>query len=125
MVSTLTSTILLIEDEYNLRQSLQLILKHAGYKVKPLQNCSEVLDILRKTEIGLIILSIHNSDHTALSQLFNIRTSFPYVPIMVLAANETPVLEWTNCGGAAVYLIKPVDPNLILANITDIFGGHS
>jgi DNA-binding response OmpR family regulator len=125
MVQTLTSTILLIEDEYNLRQSLQLILKHAGYMVETLQNCSEAVDILGKGEIGLIILSIHNSDNTALSQLFYIRASFPHIPIMVLAANETPLLDWTTCGGAAVYLTKPVDPNLILAHITDIFGGHS
>ena len=124
MVPTLASTILIIEDEYNLRQSLQLILQHAGYTVKTLQNCSEVLGILGKAEYGLIILSLHNSDHHALSQIFNIRASFPHIPIMVLAANETPELEGACRGGAEVYLVKPVDPNLILAHITDIFEGH-
>jgi two-component system response regulator protein GraR len=125
VVSTLTSTILVIEDEYNLRQSLQLILQHAGYTAVTQQNYSGVLDVLGNTQFGLIILSLHNLDPNTISQISNIRTSFPHVPIMVLAPNETADLEGASQMGADVYLVKPVDPTLILAHINDIFRGSS
>jgi DNA-binding response OmpR family regulator len=124
MVPTLTSAILLIENEYNLRQSLQLILMHAGYTVKTLQSCLGAPDVLEKTEYNLIVLSLHNSDQHSHDQIAKIRALFPHIPIIVLAANEMTELEEESAGGAEVYLVKPVDPGLILARITDILTGQ-
>ena len=123
MVPTLTSAILIIEEEYNLRKSLQLILKHAGYTVKTLKDCLDAPDLLEKTEYSLVILSLHNSGQHALNQIANIRASYPHIPIMVLAANEMTELERTSQGIADIYLVKPIDPNLILTHITDILKG--
>lgn len=120
MVPALTSTILLIEDEYNLRQSLQLILNYAGYTVRTTQNCSDVSNMFENTDYDLVILSLHNSDKHALGQIANIRASFPNIPLMVLAANEASVFAGANRGCAEDYLVKPVDPNLILAHINAI-----
>ncbi len=124
MVPTLTSAVLLIENEYNLRQSLQLILMHAGYTVKTLKSCLGAPDALEKTEYSLIVLSLHNSDQHSHDQIAKIRAIFPHIPIIVLAANEMTELEEESAGGAEVYLVKPVDPSLILARITEILKGQ-
>jgi DNA-binding response OmpR family regulator len=90
-----------------------------------LQNCSGAHEVLDKTEYSLIVLSLHNSDQHALDQIAKIRALFPHTPIMVLGTNETKEFEGSSAGGAEVYLVKPVDPNLILAHITEILKGQS
>ncbi|MDR3575829.1 MAG: response regulator [Anaerolineaceae bacterium] len=124
MVPTLTSAILLVEDEYNLRQSLRLILMHAGYAVKTFKNCKDASDGPEKTEYSLVVLSLHNSGQSASDQIAKIRACYPSVPIMVLAANESTDLERAGERGAEFYLVKPIDPGLILAQINTIIKGH-
>ena len=124
MVSTLTSTILLIEDEYNLRQSLQLIFQHAGYLVKTLQVCPDVSETPVETACRLVILSLYKSGHCEIEQIAKVRSCFPNTPILVLAASETRSLEQASKGKDVFYLAKPVDPKEILASINDILNGH-
>ncbi|HMD88560.1 MAG TPA: response regulator [Anaerolineaceae bacterium] len=116
----LTPSILVIEDEYNLRQSLQLVLQAAGYTVRTLQNCSDAPCLFEFSDYSLIVLSLHNSNHFALDQIAKIRDTFPQIPILVLAANETTVFAGIKQGCTQDYLIKPVDPGQILAHINDI-----
>ncbi|MCI0521235.1 MAG: response regulator transcription factor [Chloroflexi bacterium] len=116
-----TISILIIDDEANLRASLAMILQRAGYRVSAAANAYQALDYLRAGAFDLAFLDIRMPEMDGMTLLPEIRKQYPNMPVLILTANAT--LE-TAIGavrkGARDYLIKPVDPAKILARVQEI-----
>ena len=114
-------SILIIDDEPNLRRSLGLILQRAGYLITSASSAAEAIHLLQAGAYDLTFLDIKLPDQNGLQLLPQIRDLYPEMPILILTAHAT--LD-TAIGavrlGAKDYLLKPIDPENILARVADI-----
>jgi DNA-binding response OmpR family regulator len=115
-----TGSILIVDDEPNLRRSLSIILQRSGYQVTAAADGAEALRFLQAGEFHLAFLDIKMPDMDGITLLTEIRGKFPSMPIFMLTAHATldtavQALRY----GANDYLLKPIDPEVILKRIEE------
>lgn len=122
-MSALTAprTILVVDDETNLRQTLALILKKAGYAVTTAGNGAEARRDLESNDYNLIFLDLKMPDVDGITLLNEIRRSHPRTSVLILTAHATldSAIEAVRLG-ARDYLLKPIDPEKILSRVSEI-----
>jgi two-component system phosphate regulon response regulator OmpR len=116
-----TSTILVIDDEPNLRNTLTKILQNEGYSVTGAEDAGQALQYLQAGAYDLTFLDLAMPGMDGVTLLGEIRKYYPDMPVLILTANATleSAIEAVR-QGARDYLIKPVDPPRILARVKDI-----
>lgn len=118
-------SILIIDDEPNLRRSLGLILQRAGYNVTTAANAAEAIHLLQSGAYDLTFLDIKLPDQNGIQLLPQLRQLYPEMPILILTAHAT--LE-TAIGavrlGARDYLLKPIDPENIISRVQALMNEH-
>jgi DNA-binding response OmpR family regulator len=114
-------TILVIDDEPNLRRSLALILQRSGYSVTTAENAEQVHRCLEAGAYDLVVLDLMMPDVNGLDLLPQIRSRYPDMPVFILTAHATldSAIEAVR-KGARDYLLKPVDPEQILARVREV-----
>lgn len=110
------STILLIEDDQDINEAIELVLKEEGLKVKCTFNGQEALDYLKSVSVkpGLILLDIMmpqmNGYEFRQAQLKN--ASLAEIPTVVLSAagkyEDIDQLHFKEC------LKKPIDLDTLI-----------
>ncbi len=111
-------SILIIDDEPNLRRSLGLILQRAGYVITTASNGAEAIHLLQAGAYDLTFLDIRLPDQSGIKLLSQIRLLYPEMPVLILTAHaalETAIEAVRE--GARDYLLKPVDPESILSRV--------
>jgi PAS domain S-box-containing protein len=106
----MAETILLIDDEEMILDSLSAILLKDGYQVDCAKSGKEALDILRQRQYDLIITDIRMPGISGLEMVENIQTFKPDQKILVITGYgslETAVKAQHR--GVSDYLIKPID----------------
>jgi CheY-like chemotaxis protein len=115
--------ILVVDDDLNLRQSLVMILRNAGYDVAFAENAQKCLQLLNEREYDLMVLDHKMPDMNGLTLLSVVRNIYPRMPVVFLTGNGTPELEKeVTEKGVRAYLRKPVDPENLIGLIRSIFG---
>lgn len=112
------SSLLLVEDEENLRETLQLNLELEGYEVAAVDNGLEALNIIKKEYFDLIILDIMLPEMDGITVCENIRLQNNDVPILFLSAKNSGVdrIEGLKKGGDD-YLTKPFNLEELLLRV--------
>jgi len=115
------STILVIDDEANLRHTLALILQRAGYQVTTAADGQQALQCLQSGTFDLAFLDLMLPDINGLELLPKIHRIYPDLPVLILTAHATlqSAMEAVR-GGARDYMLKPIDPPNILARVKEI-----
>jgi DNA-binding NtrC family response regulator len=114
------SSILIVEDDTNLRESLSTILQKEGYETDVAENGGEAIQKSQKRSYNLALLDIRlpNMEGTELlaklhqdqPQMMKIMvTGYPSIENAVKALNQ----------GADAYVVKPVKPPKLLALIKE------
>ncbi len=106
----MAETILLVDDEEMILDSLSAILLKDGYQVDCAKNGNEALDILRQKQYDLIITDIRMPGISGLEMVENLKTFKPDQKILVITGYgslETAVKAQHR--GVSDYLIKPID----------------
>jgi two-component system response regulator AtoC len=104
-------TILVGEDELEVRAYLEMALKCAGYSVELAQDGEEVLSILHSSghEIAAVLLDLMMPQRDGIEVLQEIRRISPTVPVLVVSGAGSPVNIVTAMrSGATDFLCKPV-----------------
>ena len=103
-----TSTILVIDDEKLLRQSLALILQEDDYSVTTAGHAVEARQYLQAGAYDLVFLDLKMPDVDGLTLLAEIRARYPEMPVLILTAHATleTAMEAVR-QGARDYLLKP------------------
>jgi two-component system, OmpR family, response regulator len=114
-------TILIIDDEPKLARSLALILQRAGYRVSTAGTAKEGLQSLQAGAFDLVFLDIKLPDQSGIQVLPQIRRMSPDMPVVILTAHASleTAIEAVRAG-ATDYLLKPIDPEVILARVNKI-----
>jgi DNA-binding NtrC family response regulator len=113
MKNMVDNTILLIEDDFNLRQSFTLILRRAGYKVTPADCINTAMDLMRCTKYTLVITDLNMAETTRVL-IPRIIQGYPTLPLVILTDQSIAEIEKEVNFQDAQYLIKPVAPERLL-----------
>jgi DNA-binding NtrC family response regulator len=119
-------SILLVDDEENLRRTLALILERQGFQVETAATVKEARQRLDSSTYDLTFLDLKLPDANGLTLLPEINQRFPKMPVLVLTAHDKldAAVEAVR-QGARDYLLKPLDPLVIIQRVKDILGEHS
>ena len=113
-------TVLVADNDINIRQFLKIRLSYLGYNVILTANGQEVLSILKKEKPDLIILDIMLSQIDGYKVCRIIR-NFSRVPIILLTALATITDRIRGLDlGADDYLTKPFEPDELAACIRSL-----
>ncbi|WML35199.1 response regulator transcription factor [Clostridium sp. OS1-26] len=110
-------TILVVDDEKEIRDLIGIYLANEGYKVIKVANGLEALNHLEKEEIDLIILDIMMPSMDGIEACIKIREN-KNMPIIMLSAKSEDmdkILGLTT--GADDYITKPFNPLELIARV--------
>ena len=107
--------LLLIDDEKNMRLSLQSMLADEGYAVEAVESAEAGLDKLRKEQYFMIVTDAHLDGMSGYDFLTQIKEQYPNLPALMITAFATPKLAVEAIkAGAVDYLPKPFAPEELL-----------
>jgi DNA-binding response OmpR family regulator len=116
-------TVLIIEDEDDIRSFIARVLQLEGYKVLEASDATTGMEIIRETPVSLVLLDLRLPGPDGWSILREIKRNpeLAKIPVVVLTAiAETIQRKKTLRMGAASYLIKPLSARSLSMTITGI-----
>src|SRR5579872_2735804 len=110
--------VLIIDDEVEIRESLQTLLEFEGYEVESAANASQGLSKLGDRAFYIVLLDLALPDRNGLELLPEIRTLDPQIAVIMITAYGT-VEDAVRAmqSGAANFLQKPWDNEKLLADV--------
>ncbi len=106
----MTATILIVEDERNLREGLKEALQSPGFRVITAENGFQAEEIVREQAVDLVISDLKMPGMTGLELLRQVHSFSPAVPfIMMTAYGTVDTAVEAMKAGAYDYLTKPVN----------------
>jgi DNA-binding NtrC family response regulator len=115
-------TILVIDDDTNLRTSLTLVLQRAGYQVLNAGCAFEAIDMLVGKQFDLVFLDVRMPGMDGLTLLAKLNALYPKMPVFILTAYPSYMTaQEASQRGSKGFFIKPVDPNLLLDCVREVF----
>jgi len=123
--STSTASILIIDDEAGIRDSLEVLLTLEGYAVKMAADGEQGLRILELENFDLILLDLALPGRSGLQLLPLIKERQPETPVIMITAYGTVdnVVEAIRTG-AENFVQKPWDNEKLLADIRSAVARH-
>lgn len=110
-------TILVIDDEMEIRNLISIYLKNEGYNVIQASNGEEGLDILRDHQVHLIVLDIMMPKINGIDMCIKVRETAE-MPIIMLSAKTQDMDKIKGLTtGADDYMTKPFNPLELVARI--------
>ena len=118
-------SILIVEDDENLRRVTHAELVRSGYKVSSAEDTAQALDILRKEPIDLVISDLNLPDQSGLDLLKRVRSEYPDTTFVIVTAYGTieTALEAVK-SGAYDYITKPLHADELKALVCRVFEHH-
>lgn len=118
MKSDKQKTILLADDDVNLRRVLEFQLTEAGYKVLTAQDGAEALDIFRDDDFDCVVSDLRMPKLSGLELLEKIKTANTEIPVIVITAfGEVETAVTAMKAGAFDYINKPFNRDEILLTL--------
>ena len=113
-----SKSILVVDMDVNVGQSLAMILEQSGFNVSQANNACQTLEILKATKFDLVCLDILQPDMDVGSLLARIQELDPSVlGLIITAYPEISSLMDALCPIKWGYFLKPVDPTLLLDRV--------
>jgi len=124
-VSSSIGTVLIIDDESAIRESLETLLETEGYAVQSASSAEEGLARLAEREYDLLLLDLALPDRNGLDLLRDLRIQNPQLSIIMITAygtveNAVKAMQ----SGAVNFVQKPWDNEKLLADIRAAVARH-
>lgn len=124
----MAKTILIVEDNQQIRMMVKIILSGQGYEVFEASNGIEGASVFIENEIDLILLDIMmpTADGRKFIAVAEEKLLKEKTPICVLSAlgDEKVIGEFLELG-AIDYLIKPIDKDILLDKVSEIVNSEN
>src|SRR5688572_8782950 len=112
-------SLLVVDDEANMRLSLRTLLGDEGYSVKAVESAEEALRLLEREKFFMVISDFRLSGMNGGQFLARCRERWPGLPVLMITAYATPKLAAEAIkAGAFDYLPKPYEPEDLLNAVT-------
>ena len=110
--------ILIVEDDKVLNKTLAYNLTADDYEVTSAYSFQDAVERLKKSEFDIALLDINLPDGSGLELLREVKENTPYIPVILLTANDTDLdivdgLE----RGADDYITKPFSLSVLRARV--------
>jgi DNA-binding NtrC family response regulator len=107
--------VLVVDDEKNMRQSLQTVLNDEGYAARAVESAEEALELLAREEFFMVITDARLGGMSGYEFLSRTRNQWPDLPVLMITAYATPRLAVEAIqSGAIDYVAKPFAPEELL-----------
>ena len=107
--------LLVVDDERNMRLSLEAIMTEEGYEMRPAVSAEEALRMLEQEEFFMVITDARLTGMNGYDLLAKVKARWPDLPILMITAYATPKLAVGAIkAGAMDYLAKPFAPEELL-----------
>jgi len=104
--------ILIVEDNYALRESLSDYLESEGFSLRCVDDGEELNAALSKRTCDVLVLDLNLPNEDGLSIAKRIRNAYPKMGIVILTARVQGIDRTQSYeSGADIYLTKPVSPS--------------
>jgi DNA-binding NtrC family response regulator len=105
-------SILIVDDEPIVRESIRDWLKDAGYQVATAESGEEALEMIEKQDFGVVVLDVRLPGKTGVRVLKEIKGLKPQIKSIIITAYPSAELAAEAIKlGAVDYLIKPIVPD--------------
>jgi two-component system, OmpR family, response regulator AdeR len=109
--------VLVVEDEITLAETIELYLRHEGFRTERAADGERALEVFRAAAPDLVLLDLGLPKLDGMEVLRRIRSASD-VPVIILTARAEEVDELLGLGmGADDYLVKPVSARKLLARV--------
>ena len=109
--------VLVVEDEVTLAETIELYLRHEGFRTERAADGERALELFRAARPDLVLLDLGLPKVDGMQVLRRIRAASD-VPVVILTARAEEVDELLGLGmGADDYLVKPVSARKLLARV--------
>ena len=118
-------TILLVEDEEQVRRTLQIILEHAGCDVAVAENMEAALDVLRarKADIALLVTDVVMPRGGGRELAERARQLHPGLPVLFISGHpDDDLVVREKLGPDVPFLQKPFTAQDLIAAIARVLG---
>ena len=113
-----SSTVLVVEDDYDLREALCETLDLENYEYVAAESGSEALKILSEKSIGLIISDVNMPGMDGIALLQKTKSDYPNLPVILMTAYGSVAKAVSAIQlGAADYIAKPFEPQCLVEKI--------
>jgi DNA-binding NtrC family response regulator len=103
--------VLIVDDERNMRRTLQTMLADEGYEARAAESAEEALGLLAQAQFFMVITDARLGGMSGYELLGKIRGQWPDLPALMITAHATPKLAVEAIkAGAMDYLAKPFAP---------------
>ncbi len=107
-------TVLVVDDEVNLRKVLGTLLRRSGYSVRTAGDGIEALEVLKRETISVIVTDLKMPRMDGLDLLAKVRSQRPDIPVILITAFGTvDRAVGAIKAGAFDFITKPFDRNEI------------
>jgi len=113
-------TVLIIDDEENIRLSLKGSLEDEGFQVISAPSGEEGLKVIEKQEVDIVLLDIWMPGIDGVETLKEIKKSNPELPVIIMTGHGSidAAIKTTRLG-ALDFIEKPLDLNRIIITISN------
>ena len=110
-----TNTILIVEDDKEIRQGVEIFLKGQGYRVLQAENGLEGLKVLEQETVDLAIVDVMMPRMDGITMVIKLREKYEF-PVIFLSAKSEEVDKIMGLNmGADDYITKPFRPRELIA----------
>src|SRR5437870_600265 len=107
--------VLVVDDEKNMRLSLQTVLSDEGYTVQAVDSAETALLLLAREDFFMVITDARLGGMNGYDFLTRLHNQWPEIPALMITAYATPKLAVEAIkAGAIDYVSKPYAPEELL-----------
>src|SRR5919109_3592393 len=107
--------LLVVDDEKNMRLSLEAVMGEEGYQVRAVDSAEQALRLLEQEEFFMVLTDARLNGMSGYEFLGQLKQKWPALPVLMITAFATPKLAVEAIkAGAIDYLAKPFAPEELL-----------
>ena len=116
-------TLLIVDDEEILRETIIFDFKRMGFKILSAGNGTDAFELVKKNKIHLVISDIRMPGGDGMSLLDQIRGYDPSIPTVIFMTGFADITEEQAIArGARKVLGKPFDRKVLIYSVLDALG---
>jgi len=116
----------IVDDDHSVRRALRRLIQFAGFTAETFASAEDFLDSASLVRTACLVLDIHlNGGMSGFDLQTRLTADRVVIPIIFITAHDDVSLRArAEHSGAAAYLCKPFDDELLLDAIRGVVGGN-
>jgi putative two-component system response regulator len=111
-------TLLIVDDDPYVLESISVLLKEFGYKALTCQNAADASDLIRKIDFDAVLTDIKMPQVTGIELLQLIHSDNPQIPVILMTAYaDLDIAVNAIKQGAFDFITKPYNPDYLLHSV--------